>query len=835
MAVTTVRPNNTVATQQLILVSAANAAVALNDNSDGSYISHSFVGGPSSYSLTDLGDLGALASGEQIVRVRARARWKNGFQNVDFHMIVENVSGQQCASDYFTAQTGNSFITYTGAWKLTAPDGGAWTLAKVNALRLRLQDNGGGNTKPEIAEAYVDIETNIAPTTAVSAPSGAQSSTSQPSVTASYSDTEGDPMDAYEIKVFDSVAYSAGGFSPDTSTPTWTSGEVASSVPPSSLQIGVALSNNASYRAYVRVRQAGVIVTQWSSWAFSSFTISITSPATPTVLATTDVVNARNVLSLSDRQNMLTADDASFEVSVGGWTALSGCTISRINYAGAGADGSFALDMLATAAGTMQATSGNTSCIPGQVLSAMGRFYGVSSARQVRVDIKFYTAANALITSVAGVAAPVASVSRSFCIATAPATSAYARVTATVLGIAASGEHYYADTFSLVPGPINQLLTPAFDSDANADGVADNWILYTFGGSDPVPVAALQTLNPFAFFGTKSQQLSWTSNAGWKGVRQVNTMLVSGQQYTLSAWVRSDNGGNINLYITDPTNPVSNTTISADIWTRVTLTFTATSSQMTADVYVRADAAADTLWIGHIQLELGATAGVESMGWTRGGLQSPSRFEVQRSIDGGTTWFKLSRMWSVNNAGLMVMSDLSTIDYSDVLQTQTAYDYEAPRSVTAMYRVRTSAVVSGNTIVSGWSPASLIVTAGSGWWLKSLTNPANSVKPNINANEWTVESTERQGVFRPLGRRGAVVLADAISGDDGVLKLAFLDQASYDAFEALRGRRETLLLQSPYGDNDYIHLGADRSATFPLGFPTTKRAVTVPFFEVDAP
>lgn len=673
MSIYTLRPNGDIASASITLLGAATATLAMNDNNDSTHVQH--VSGVS-YTLSNLDDLPALAATETVVRVRVRVRYGTLNGTTDFYALVENSSGQQSASDYYTPNlSGVTLTTYTGAWRNTAPDGGAWTAAKVNALRLRLQDNNGGGSKPQVKEAYVDVETNLTPVTTVTLPTGSVTDTTQPAVTATVADTEGDPIDAYEVKVFDAATYGAGGFNPDTATPTWTSGVVGASSPPTALVIGTPLAN-AVYRAYVRVRQGGSVIQQWGAWAFSSFTVAVTLPATPTLTVGAEAVG-RNALNLQDLQNMLSADDASFEGSLGGWANLVNATVTRVAYAGTGADGAFAMNMLATAAATMQAVSGKVPCAAGVNYAAQARFYSQGAARSVRTDLKFYDASNNLLSTVGG----------------------------TQVAVVASG----------------------------------NGISYVTGAA---PVGATQ-------------------------VQAVATVLTP----ALSENWRVDNVAVI---------PGSTTPFT----------------------------------------------------WSRGGLTALARFEVQRSLDSGVTWSKLNRVY-VPSIGA---SDLSTLDYSDALQTLIGYDYEAPRGTIAQYRVRVTATLgTGLLITSAWSSVQGITTLGSGWVLKSLTDPLNySVKPNIHSTDWTVKSTERQGVFHALGRKGAIVMSDIVGGEEGTLTLAFLDQAAFTAFEAMRARREAMLLQTPYGDNMYVRFGADRNASFMLtGGGVPKRIVTIPFYEVD--
>jgi hypothetical protein len=651
----------------------ATRSALMADNNAGTGAQHYFPG--LSYTRSYLSALPALATGENIVRARIRLQYSTGSGNTDFRAALQSSAVAQATNDYYTANVSGATATFTGAWQTIAPDGGPWTAAKVADMRLSLEDSGAGSTKPFVAEAYVDVETNFLPAVTITAPvSGSTiTDTMQPTVSANYSDAEGDPMDAFEVRVFTSNQFGVAGFNPDASGAQWASGQVAATA-------GVvmktgSLVNGTTHRAYVRFRQAGII-SQWSPWAYTEFTISVTPPATPTLTVAPDAPNARNILTYQDYQNMLSADDASFEGSIGGWSPVANptplCTVARIAY-GTG-DGDYAMDMAATAAGTMQAASSMVVCQAGKTYSAQAHFFGVSTSRQCRVDFAFYSSGLSvtLIRTFTGTATINSGNVIGYFSMPAPENAFFVQVIVSVIGVN-SGEHFYVDNVSVVP----DLATP--------------------------------------------------------------------------------------------------------------------------------------------------------FPWTRGGLKGSARAEIQRTLDGGLSWEPMTRLYVFGSGTI----DPAGFDYSDASQAMTLYDYEAPRGIYAEYRARVNATVGASLITSPWTPVVGVFTQGAGWWLKSLNDSTFNFQPNIHSTNWEVKSTERQGVFHPLGRSGAVVISDVIGGEEGTLTLAFLDQTSFDNFEGMRRRRETVLLESPYGARLYVRFGADRSASFMLNAGgTAKRIVTIPFVEV---
>lgn len=131
-----------------------------------------------------------------------------------------------------------------------------------------------GSTSGVAFDAYfgalsVTVTYALPPSTTVSAPSGTISS---PTPTVSFVHTpgaDGSVQSDYEYKLFTAAQYGVGGFNPDTSAYSHTGvGTTATSfVTPS-------LTNNTTYRAYVRTAQTINGFVQWGQWAFTQFAIS---------------------------------------------------------------------------------------------------------------------------------------------------------------------------------------------------------------------------------------------------------------------------------------------------------------------------------------------------------------------------------------------------------------------------------------------------------------------------------------------------------------------------------------------------------------------------------
>jgi hypothetical protein len=685
---TTLRPNADVnRVNAITFPSPDNAAMypVLSDNGDGSYVMLYVIDGAGF--MVELGTT-AVPSSQRIARVRMRVRWKcsgNGYANFAYGLV--DSANNALAGDSVSVIKQLAPVTITGAWQSRAPDGGPWTQAKLDGLRARViwippdivnQTPGEASTSPCIVEMYVDVELNAPPSMLTYEPSGTVTQTAQPTISVGYYDDDGDPMDAYEAKVFNASQYGAAGFSPDTSPALWETGVVASTNSLITQQIGVPLPNG-SYRAYVRVRQGGSIMPGlWSAWGALPFVQSLVPPATPSVSVATDAANARNVLTLVDRQNLLSSTDAGIEDTLGTWSAGHGATIARLVTAQS-ENGGAVIDMTTTAADYSECSTGQYAVAPGRSYAARAAFRKVTTARQTRLDIRFLDGGGSFLDRVFG-DSPIegAGWTASHVLAQAPVNAVTMQLIARVEAPGV-GEHHYIDGIALI---------------TNTDA-------------------------PLSF------------------------------------------------------------------------------------------------------------------AWSPGGLVSAARFVVERSDDGGQTWLPIRTY-----APGLGFSDLSGVAHPPPEQSLTVYDYEVERGKAIRYRVQVVAKPNTSTVLSsayGVSPLDVVLPA-KGWFLKSTTDPTYNIPLYVHSDSIDASNEERLGIHRPLGRSRPVLLSDIIGAETWSFELAFLDEATYDAFEALRGRRETMLLQSPYRMHTYVRCGPSRLASFvthPSGI--AKRVVKTTFLEVDPP
>ena len=287
MAVTTVVPNATASGSSLYTISGGSGSLhaALSDASDLTYISKSTSVVGQASALLDFGTT-SITSSQRVKRVRIRARISTptsaGKINIYLGTRYEN---QNYFHSALAVRGLNSTTTFVGGWQTSAPNGQDWSQSTIDGLRAKVTEYNDTGVLGNIYELYIDVDKAAQPTVTVSAPTGTITTTTAPDVTWAYADTDNETQAYYELKVFSSAQYGAGGFSALTSTSTWESGEIASS--DNTAVVGDLLLSG-TYRAYVRVAKAVNGSPFWSDFAYSQFTISVTPPTTPTLTAAWD-------------------------------------------------------------------------------------------------------------------------------------------------------------------------------------------------------------------------------------------------------------------------------------------------------------------------------------------------------------------------------------------------------------------------------------------------------------------------------------------------------------------------------------------------------------------
>lgn len=280
-------PNATHDAPQSIDGGSGTAHAALSDSDDATHVNIS-SGGDSTFEI-GFGTF-SLPTAAVIKSVEIQFRYfgvsfdegmniylKNGTSTLTSWLDVDTYEGSNWRQ-YDDGYSNDTPLIYTGTV----------TQSTLDNIRARFQtlDN------KTISKVWLDViyaERPNPPT--VSAPTVTITTTRKPTTTWTFNaGTDGGGQTKMQVKIFSAAQYGAGGFNPETSSSTTSSGTVTTSS--TSWTPSVNLANGTTYRAYVKTAATTNGVDQWSDWAYRQFTISIpvTAPTglTPTNGSTVD-------------------------------------------------------------------------------------------------------------------------------------------------------------------------------------------------------------------------------------------------------------------------------------------------------------------------------------------------------------------------------------------------------------------------------------------------------------------------------------------------------------------------------------------------------------------
>lgn len=193
-------------------------------------------------------------------------------------------------------------------------------------------------------------------------------------------------------------------------------------------------------------------------------------------------------------------------------------------------------------------------------------------------------------------------------------------------------------------------------------------------------------------------------------------------------------------------------------------------------------------------------------------------FQIQRSDDAGVTWADI-----VGGTAVVVGGSSSSV----------LYDYAAPRGETAHHRARAIGTLAGDEVASAWSAADTVAVTNDGtWWVKAVTNPTLNMGGLIVPGGFGGTAVEQAGVFRPLGRAGAVVVSAGMQAEDGQMTWKAIGLDDFDAAWALARHLGTLLVQTPEPRQRLIRV-TSRSYTRTGRMSLSVNDISVDFVGVD--
>ncbi len=207
-------------------------------------------------------------------------------------------------TEVFNALTAANNSTVTVAF-----GAGKWTNGTTYQWSAAARDQTG-LTSPYQSDSTVTG--SVPPVVTVTSPTGTVSNTDRPPAVWTYTDTENSPQVTYQVRYFTAAQYGIAGFDPGSSPAFWDSGVIANSAT-RSVTPGIDLTNNTTYRVYVQSQQIG---NQFSAFALSQFTLSLTPPNAPTLATDYDRINNRTVLTVTGNDLSGTYTIANTKVTV---------------------------------------------------------------------------------------------------------------------------------------------------------------------------------------------------------------------------------------------------------------------------------------------------------------------------------------------------------------------------------------------------------------------------------------------------------------------------------------------------------------------------------------
>lgn len=541
-----------------------------------------------------------------------------------------------------------------------------------------------------------------------------------------------------------------------------------------------AIPNGTSCVAYLQIVETGGIS---SAWVSSAFTVNFGAPNNPDLSAVPSVDTASGcpiiALSVQGQDNLLSAADASFVGTIGGWAEASGpaTVASSVIQPFGNPFTVWCLEWLSTGAGAAIATStpgtGGFPVTPGQLYSSSVKswpganvpVFGVApTLRTFQAGIAWYDSSGTLLSRSFGSSfTEVFGTSYTDAVlvgATAPAGAAFGS-TCVQMTLAAP-----------LTTPTGVTVTPFGTTGATT---------YTYRvtainayGESLGSIAASTATGNATLSGVNTNHISWSAVTGAAGYKIYRT--VGGATTGVIAQVGSGTGTLVDtgLLGTGTVPPVVNSS-------------------------------------GESHSIIAAAAYIGSFnGWSAGGFIGASTVEIQMSLD-QVTWFQ------VRKAGAIAM---------DLNQFAQTFDAEAPFGVPLYYRARLSGTISSQLVSGPWSFTATTFLTSKQWWLQvrdlDLTYslalhraaPATTASsPGFPTPSQEFDETEEQGIFWPPGSDTAIVVRGAVRKEAFILTMTFDGADEYAQFVKIRQAQKTVVLRSDMpGQRYYVSLGADRPA-----------------------
>ncbi len=776
----------------------------------------------------------------------------------------------------------NYYNVSTGAFQSTiiwnavnyAP-GAAGTFGPISGLSNGITDNWSMADQEALANLQgpfaSDFTVNMqaGPSLSINAPAGSVTTSNAPSLSYNASPASGAQVTGGQWLIYTLAATQVSGFTIDIASATIPAGAVSNVTWTGNpltvaMQSGVSLANSTTYVAYAAITETGGI---WSSTISATFTISLDQPATPTItaVASTDPVTgyAPIALTVQGHDNLLSADDASFEGSIGTVVAVANCAVAQST--AWALDGSHSLSLTSTAAGAMSARTSETvyAVEPNTVYTIMSAYHTAVTAQSCRTDISWFTSAGALISTTLGTAVTDATSGAVWSVmnATSPSNAAYAALIYNVLSTAAASEVHEVDECGLFPGDLSFLLTllsynpvaywPLSDpvgttTAQDISGSGDNGTVsgsVTFG--EPGDIAAFPNETSALFDGSTGHITSVDSpsitteftfailalpqGGGASGNQDLIAQRSGFNANMISVGNNSDGTFSYGISVYNGANSYSFEATHRPFdgkWHFLVFTYAPTVG---GTLYLDGTAIITTAWTGNPSLGAVAfTLGGDSIGYYKGNLAMAAytlsvltQSQITALYNALSATGSLVEKWT---RGGLVGSTQAIITRSDGEQVRAASstapatiptpsqtlvvnDYEVTSGQSYTYTAQVQDVLSSSaTITSPTSaPSNAAEISISDWWLVPPLDTSLAVSPFVKA--YTMTQTEQSAAHIQLGQSFATVVASAMGGKDGTITVQTTTPAQWTALEALINAQQICWMTNNLGDGLYVRIG----------------------------
>jgi len=565
--------------------------------------------------------------------------------------------------------------------------------------------------------------------------------------------------------------------------------------------------------------------------------LSSFGPVAPlSVTGVYDAAQARTAITVTRLpDNLLSANTAGLETDASGWVATYNASPARsTSYA---REGAASLRFALGGGGPDTAEVGTVAGVtvtPGVTYTAMAALMSGSAARNFYLQFHWYDTSGTEIGYAQS--GDVGEYGGTFLEArfqaVAPAGAATAKLRVGVKLVASPTEYHYLDTAGVYPGSYLASWTPG---------------------------------------GLSSRSVSVVAQAATNNLLDANTASVESDA---SGWVATYNAGQpvrSTAYARDGLSSLAfglggGPPDTAEIGTSADYPCSA-GSTYTAVAALFAGSAARQFYLqfhwydvagAEVSYAQSATVGEYGGGWIEGRLTAvaPARAVTMKMRVGVNGVASLSELHYLDTAGIFLgafaapwVSPAKNLSYqvrgmspmpsggSGPSLSATGYDYEAtPQGSFLYYAVTTAVNGAGTAFLSPPAASAPVLVTPNSWWLKDPLAPGNNLPVNPQAPSVKQRLTERSASFAPLGRSKPVVVSDSVSGEAGSATWRTFTAADYQALKVLLRRQATLLLQSPFGEQWFCRLMADRQwdlLVSTLAQPVRDTAIT--WEEVDRP